>query len=151
MLVRNLFVFIYNNRYTGGERMSESRLNPDELLKVIQVEEENQTKGHLKIFFGYAAGVGKTYTMLKAAHIAKNQGVDVVAGYIEPHARPKTVALLNGLELLPTKEVENRDQFYLEDISKYFADLEKIDLVYLKQNKSENLNLLLQHIHEKKC
>ena len=86
--------------------MSESRLNPDELLKVIQVEEENQTKGHLKIFFGYAAGVGKTYTMLKAAHIAKNQGVDVVAGYIEPHARPKTVALLNGLELLPTKEVE---------------------------------------------
>lgn len=86
--------------------MSESRLNPDELLKVVQVEEENQTKGHLKIFFGYAAGVGKTYTMLKAAHIAKNQGVDVVAGYIEPHARPKTVALLNGLELLPTKEVE---------------------------------------------
>lgn len=86
--------------------MSESRLNPDELLKVIRVEEENQTKGHLKIFFGYAAGVGKTYAMLKAAHIAKNQGVDVVAGYIEPHARPKTAALLNGLELLPTKEVE---------------------------------------------
>ena len=85
--------------------MSESRLNPDELLKVIRVEEENQTKGHLKIFFGYAAGVGKTYAMLKAAHIAKNQGVDVVAGYIEPHARPETAALLNGLELLPTKEV----------------------------------------------
>lgn len=86
--------------------MSESRLNPDELLKVIRDEEENQTKGHLKIFFGYAAGVGKTYAMLKAAHIAKNQDVDVVAGYIEPHARPETAALLNGLELLPTKEVE---------------------------------------------
>lgn len=86
--------------------MSESRLNPDELLKVIQVEKENQTKGHLKIFFGYAAGVGKTYAMLKAAHIAKNHGVDVVAGYIEPHARPETAALLNGLELLPVKEVE---------------------------------------------
>lgn len=86
--------------------MSESRPNPDKLLKEIQVEEESQTKGHLKIFFGYAAGVGKTYAMLKAAHIAKNQGVDVVAGYIEPHARPETAALLNGLELLPTKEVE---------------------------------------------
>ena len=86
--------------------MSESRPNPDELLKVIRVEEENHTKGHLKIVFGYAAGVGKTYAMLKAAHIAKNQGVDVVAGYIEPHARPETAALLNGLELLPTKEVE---------------------------------------------
>lgn len=86
--------------------MSESRLDPDKLLKVIRVEEENQTKGRLKIFFGYAAGVGKTYAMLKAAHIVKNQGVDVVAGYIEPHARPKTAALLNGLELLPIKEVE---------------------------------------------
>ena len=86
--------------------MSESRPNPDKLLKEIQVEEESQTKGHLKIFFGYAAGVGKTYAMLKAAHIAKNQGIDVVAGYIEPHARPKTAALLNGLELLSTKEVE---------------------------------------------
>ena len=86
--------------------MSESRPNPDKLLKEIQVEEESQTKGHLKIFFGYAAGVGKTYAMLKAAHISKNQGVDVVAGYIEPHARPETAALLNGLELLPTKEVE---------------------------------------------
>jgi len=67
---------------------------------------------------------------------------------------PKQLLLLNlsrGFSILPTKEVENRDQFYLEDISKYFADLEKIDLVYLKQNKSENLNLLLQHIHEKKC
>ena len=57
--------------------MSESRPNPDKLLKEIQVEEESQIKGHLKIFFGYAAGVGKTYAMLKAAHIAKNQGIDV--------------------------------------------------------------------------
>lgn len=86
--------------------MVESKLNPDELLKVIRGEEENRTKGHLKIFFGYAAGVGKTYAMLKAAHIAKNQGIDVVAGYIEPHARPETSALLNGLELLPAKKVE---------------------------------------------
>lgn len=65
---------------------------------------------------------------------------------------PKQLLLLNlsrGFSILPTKEVENRDQFYLEDISKYFADIEKIDLVYLKQNKSENLNLLLKHTHEK--
>ena len=86
--------------------MSETRQNPDDLLKAIRDEEENQTKGRLKIFFGYAAGVGKTYAMLKAAHIAKNQGADVVAGYIEPHERPKTAALLNGLELLPVKEIE---------------------------------------------
>lgn len=81
------------------------RQNPDQLLKAIQDEEVNQNKGHLKIFFGYAAGVGKTYAMLEAAHIAKQQGIDVVAGYIEPHERPKTAALLNGLEVIPTKEV----------------------------------------------
>ena len=85
--------------------MSESRHNPDQLLKEIQADEENRNKGHLKIFFGYAAGVGKTYAMLEAAHMEKQQGIDVVAGYVETHARPKTAALLNGLEVLPTREV----------------------------------------------
>ena len=85
--------------------MGESRHNPDQLLKEIQADEENRNKGLLKIFFGYAAGVGKTYAMLEAAHMEKQQGIDVVAGYIEPHARPKTAALLNGLEVLPTREV----------------------------------------------
>lgn len=85
--------------------MSESRHNPDQLLKEIQADEENSNKGHLKIFFGYAAGVGKTYAMLEAAHMEKQQGIDVVAGYVETHARPKTAALLNGLEVLPTREV----------------------------------------------
>ena len=62
---------------------------------------EGQPGGRLKIFFGYAAGVGKTYAMLEAAHRAKAAGVDVVAGYIEPHTQPETQALLDGLELLP--------------------------------------------------
>lgn len=62
-------------------------------------------KGKLKIFFGYAAGVGKTYAMLEAARQAKKKGVDVVAGYIESHARPQTAALAEGLEQLPAKEV----------------------------------------------
>lgn len=86
--------------------MDENRQNPDLLLKVIQDSEESRTIGHLKIFFGYAAGVGKTYTMLKAAHAAKSRGIDVVAGYIEPHARPDTASLMNGLELLPVKEIQ---------------------------------------------
>ena len=81
--------------------MGESRHNPDQLLKEIQAVEENSNKGHLKIFFGYAAGVGKTYAMLKAAHSVKRHGIDVVAGYIEPHVRPQTSALVNGLECLP--------------------------------------------------
>ena len=86
--------------------VGDERQNPDELLRAIQHEETRDNRGHLKIFFGYAAGVGKTYAMLKAAHTAKHRGIDVIAGYIEPHARPQTTALLNGLECLPTKTVE---------------------------------------------
>ena len=86
---------------------SDTRIDPDQLLAAIQKEEdpERHRRGHLKIFFGYAAGVGKTYTMLQAAHAAKNRGVDVVVGYVEPHARPETSALLAGLEIIPTKKV----------------------------------------------
>lgn len=62
--------------------------------------------GKLKIFFGYAAGVGKTYAMLEAAHQAQKEGIDVVVGYVEPHARPDTLALLDGLEILPCKSID---------------------------------------------
>ena len=81
--------------------MDETRQSPEQILKQIEKEEQTLNRGHLKIFFGYAAGVGKTYAMLKAAHSAKRRGIDVVAGYIEPHARPQTSALVNGLECLP--------------------------------------------------
>ncbi|MEG2732612.1 MAG: sensor histidine kinase KdpD [Clostridium sp.] len=85
--------------------MDEVRGNPDEILKKIKDEDEAQSRGHLKIFFGYAAGVGKTYAMLKAAHAAKRRGVDVVVGYVEPHTRPATVTLLDGLSRLPDQTV----------------------------------------------
>ena len=62
--------------------------------------------GKLKIFFGYAAGVGKTYAMLEAAHRAKAQGIDVVVGYVERHTRPDTLALLEGLEQIPAKQID---------------------------------------------
>lgn len=79
------------------------RADPDQILKDIQKEEASKTRGHLHIFFGYAAGVGKTYAMLKQAHRVQKQGIDVVVGYVEPHMRPETTALLEGLEILPTK------------------------------------------------
>ena len=86
--------------------MNETRQSPDEVLKQIKSEEKRKDRGHLKIFFGYAAGVGKTYAMLKAARVAKRRGVDVVAGYIEPHARPQTSALATGLEVIPNLVTE---------------------------------------------
>ena len=81
--------------------MPREKATPEQLLQMIKEDDKDQTRGRLKIFFGYAAGVGKTYAMLKAAHLAKRQGIDVVVGYIEPHSRPETMELLEGLEVLP--------------------------------------------------
>ncbi|MBP9674418.1 MAG: hypothetical protein KBD63_04920 [Bacteriovoracaceae bacterium] len=59
---------------------------------------ERRNKGFLKLYLGYAAGVGKTYAMLEEGHLLRGRGYDVVIGYVEPHARPDTLALLSGLE-----------------------------------------------------
>lgn len=66
---------------------------------------DNLKKGKMKIFFGYAADVGKTFAMLKAAHEVSASGIDVVAGYISPHARPETKEWEKGLELIQTLSV----------------------------------------------
>lgn len=85
--------------------MSIMKGTPDDILKKIKDDTDKQSRGRLKIFFGYAAGVGKTYAMLKAAHAVRRQGIDVVVGYIEPHTRPQTMQLLNGLERLDTMKL----------------------------------------------
>ncbi len=88
--------------------MPDARPNPDDLLARVQAEDTESTRGSLKVFFGYAAGVGKTYTMLENAQRAKAAGREVVVGYVEPHGRPETEALLAGLEVLPLREHEYR-------------------------------------------
>lgn len=88
--------------------MNNERPNPDELLDRVQAEEADSRRGKLKVFFGYAAGVGKTYAMLEAARREKSEDVDVVVGYVEPHNRPETEALLQGIEVLPPKQIPYR-------------------------------------------
>ena len=88
--------------------MSVARPDPDALLARVQREEARAKRGKLKVFFGATAGVGKTYAMLVEARRLKAQGVDVVAGYVEPHGRPETEALLEGLEQLPYLLVKYR-------------------------------------------
>ena len=68
----------------------------------------SQPRGKLKVFLGYAAGVGKTYQMLCEAQDLKRKGVDVVIGYFEPHARQDTIARTEGLEMVPRRRVEYR-------------------------------------------
>ncbi len=86
----------------------ETRPNPDALLARVEAEERQKARGKLKIFLGYAAGVGKTYAMLETAHSRKAEGVNVVAAVVETHGRSETEALLQGLEVLPRKQVEYR-------------------------------------------
>jgi two-component system sensor histidine kinase KdpD len=72
------------------------------------VSSERTERGRLKIFLGYAAGVGKTFQMLREAHELKARGIDVVIGYFEPHARKDTIALVEGLEMVPRQHLEYR-------------------------------------------
>src|SRR5712692_9234875 len=82
-----------------------SRPDPDKLLERVQAEERQQQRGKLKIFLGYAAGVGKTFSMLEAAHQRKAEGVDVVVGYVETHHRAETEAKIGDLEIIPRKQI----------------------------------------------
>ncbi len=81
--------------------MDDKRPDPDEFLARVQHEALRSRRGRLKIFLGAAAGVGKTYSMLQAAQDRLAEGVDVVVGYVEPHSRPETAILLEGLEVIP--------------------------------------------------
>ena len=87
---------------------AERRPDPDELLARVQEAETRRARGKLKIFFGAAAGVGKTYAMLEAAREQRAQGVDVIVGWVDTHGRVETQALLGDLEILPRRPVEYR-------------------------------------------
>jgi two-component system, OmpR family, sensor histidine kinase KdpD len=86
--------------------MNEQRPDPDALLTRVKDEETRARRGRLKVFFGAAAGVGKTYAMLEAAREQQRDGVDVVVGYVETHHRAETDALLAGLETVEPRRLE---------------------------------------------
>src|SRR5512134_44432 len=77
---------------------------PEDFLELV----ERAKRGRLKLYIGYAAGVGKTWQMLEEAHALKRRGVDVVGALIEPHQRAETAALIGDLELVPRRRVEHR-------------------------------------------
>jgi two-component system sensor histidine kinase KdpD len=92
---------------TSHARVSgEPRRDPQEFLRRANEEEARRSRGKLKVFFGSAAGVGKTYAMLEAAREQREAGVDVVIGVVETHNRPETEELLAGLDILPPRLAE---------------------------------------------
>src|SRR5262245_40489184 len=77
---------------------------PEDFLELV----ERAKRGRLKVYLGFAAGVGKTYRMLEEAHALKKRGVDVVLGFIETHGRSETAVLMDGLPAVPRKQNEYR-------------------------------------------
>ncbi|HEV8051690.1 MAG TPA: DUF4118 domain-containing protein, partial [Parachlamydiaceae bacterium] len=90
------------------------RPNPQEILEGIKLEEAQRNKGHLKIFLGMAAGVGKTYTMLEEAQVLKKEKIDVIIGNIESHGRKETEELLKNLPEIPKKTIIYKDKEFKE-------------------------------------
>jgi two-component system, OmpR family, sensor histidine kinase KdpD len=109
-------------------RDSEQRPSPEALLETAR--REDSRAGRLKIFVGAAPGVGKTYEMLQSAHAKLKAGADIVVGVVETHGRAETEALLAGLEVLPRKRIEYKDQSIEElDIDALIARHPQIALV----------------------
>jgi two-component system sensor histidine kinase KdpD len=86
----------------------ESRPTPEQMLARAQREETRSKRGRLKIFFGAAPGVGKTYAMLAAVQRLAREGIDVVIGLVETHGRAETEQMLLGLDILARRRVEYR-------------------------------------------
>ncbi len=117
---------------------------------------EKKKKGSLKVYLGYAAGVGKTYEMLQEAHRLRQRGIDVVIGYVEPHDRPETWALVSGLEQIPRQSVKvaNREfpEMDVDAILKRHPQVALVDelahtnIVGVKNEKRyQDVLLLLDH------
>jgi len=109
-------------------RDPEQRPSPEALLEAAW--REDSPLGRLKIFVGAAPGVGKTYEMLQSAHARLKAGVDVVVGLVDTHGRAETEALLRGLEVVPRKRIEYKEQIVEEmDLDAVIARRPEIALV----------------------
>lgn len=86
------------------------RKTPEEALK----ECYNDCRGHLKVFLGYAPGVGKTYSMLNEANRRAKRGQDIVVGYVESHGRVETDGQVGELEVVPRKKIEYNGKTFEE-------------------------------------
>ena len=88
--------------------MEEPRPDPDQLLEQLRADEHKASRCKLRIYFGSSAGVGKTYAMLQAARKLQSEGLELLVGVVETHGRSETLALVDGLPLLPAREIEHR-------------------------------------------
>src|ERR1044072_2743808 len=107
-------------------RVIDKRPDAESLL----VKQKQARRARLRVYIGAAPGVGKTYQMLEEAHELKQQGGDICIGFVEPHGRAETEALIDGLERVPIKRIEYRSVTLEEmDVDRIIARKPKIVLV----------------------
>ena len=94
----------------------ERKPTPEQLLQQVETEEEHQSHGRLKVFLGYASGVGKSFRMLDEGRRRYERGQDVVVGAIQPRLSPDLQQVTNTLEVIPLKEVEGTPVMDVETI-----------------------------------
>jgi two-component system sensor histidine kinase KdpD len=104
-----------------------NRPRPEDFLELVQ----KGKRGRLKLYIGFAAGVGKTYRMLEEARALQSRGVDVVIGFVESHGRKETEALVEGLEVVPRRHIAYRgvtiDEMSLDNILKRSPSVALVD------------------------
>jgi two-component system sensor histidine kinase KdpD len=111
--------------------LEQERPHPDALLEQAEAEERRKVRGRLRVFLGFAAGVGKTYAMLEAAHEQFGQGRDVVVALAETHGRQETESLLAGLPAVPRRRIAYRgvtlDEMDLDEVLRRRPQLAVVD------------------------
>jgi len=112
--------------------MNDARPDPDDLLARVQAEAHAAKRGHLRIYFGASAGVGKTFAMLSAARkrLEERPSTRIAIGIIETHGRSETAALLSGLRVIDRKRIEHLGRVYEEfDLDTVLAERPDLAIV----------------------
>src|SRR5262245_15248597 len=111
----------------GGMMNAEYRRDPDRILDEITREERRNRRGRLKIFLGYASGVGKSARMLEEGRRRRERGEDVVAAAVQPYSTSEIDELLAGYEVIPTVNHAGRDVLDMERILRRRPQVALID------------------------
>src|SRR5512132_4572917 len=104
-----------------------SRKTPEDFLREVQAEEARVARGRLKIFLGYASGVGKSFRMLDEARRRRERGQYVVVGAVQPAVPPEVAALLPKLEIIPLKTVSGTPFMDVDALLRRHPDVCVID------------------------
>src|SRR4029077_5286753 len=80
----------------------------EEMLERVELADRSQTRSWLRVYLGYAPGVGKTFAMLHEGQRRKERGTDVVVGWVETYDRPKTIEAIGDLEIVPRRKIPYR-------------------------------------------